>query len=624
MLYRGKTLEEALIIAEEDLGISREDFLYEFSEKKLGFFKKEVEIKVEITNKLKAEIINGEFIFHSGVGKVKIIPNKNCTLKVNGNNIYKNIDVDENDSIEILPNESPSKREFDIDIIDKGFKAILNVTLKPKTIYNVVNHSISDVITIETEESILENAPEITIDDVKQKLLEKEIKYGINFGNLKDISEGKVLIAEGRLPVKSIRDEIIYYFNTNDKRKTVEVNGKVDYYNIEEIESVEEGFILAELKEGVEGEKGVNIFGKTIEVDKKKTLTLKVGNGAEISEDGKTVKAVINGKPCLIGDKICVIPVYEVNGDADLKIGNIEFDGDILIKGNVKEGMKISAGRNMTIESSVLESSLHSKGSINIKGNLIASVVKAGNIQINELKYIEVLKKIKNFLSEAIDAVDNAHNILPKKYQVLNKCEIFKKIIDSKYIKEKLLLTNTLKEYPKLKLSLDIKNLLNEIFSVYQKVITYKDAEFSEIVNLSKNIEKFLETYEIKTTNSDVFIGYCQNSKIESSNNVYITGKGCYCTDIKAEGEVVINGFPGTYRSGSIYAKKGVYIKEIGSSAGIKSIIKTESFGQIKADTVYHNTLFIVGNYNYYVDEPIKNVNLYVKDGELVIEKFRA
>ncbi|MEG0641754.1 MAG: hypothetical protein RR515_04075, partial [Clostridium sp.] len=87
--------------------------------------------------------------------------------------------------------------------------------------------------------------------------------------------------------------------------------------------------------------------------------------------------------------------------------------------------------------------------------------------------------------------------------------------------------------------------------------------------------------------------------------------------------KVYIEGNPGTFRSGTIYAKEGVRIKEIGSSAGVKSIIKTGESGEIEAETIYHNTLLIIGKLNYYVDEAITKVKVYLKDGELKVDKFK-
>ena len=51
--------------------------------------------------------------------------------------------------------------------------------------------------------------------------------------------------------------------------------------------------------------------------------------------------------------KISVIPVIEVNGDVDLSTGNIEFVGNVIVRGSVQTGFFVKAGGDVEITGTV-------------------------------------------------------------------------------------------------------------------------------------------------------------------------------------------------------------------------------------------------------------------------------
>jgi uncharacterized protein (DUF342 family) len=100
---------------------------------------------------------------------------------------------------------------------------------------------------------------------------------------------------------------------------------------------------------------------------------------------------------------LCVFPVHNVNGDVDIKTGNIEFDGDIVITGDIREGLKIISGNNLTVYGSAAEAVINSGGNIRIDKNVISCNIKAGEKQINDLKAFEYIKTFNEFLSNAVN-----------------------------------------------------------------------------------------------------------------------------------------------------------------------------------------------------------------------------
>ena len=65
--------------------------------------------------------------------------------------------------------------------------------------------------------------------------------------------------------------------------------------------------------------------------------------------DDIRIVATIPGRPVLEKGVVSVAPVLTIPGDVDADTGNIRFDGDVIIRGSVREGLKVVAGRDIII-----------------------------------------------------------------------------------------------------------------------------------------------------------------------------------------------------------------------------------------------------------------------------------
>lgn len=120
-------------------------------------------------------------------------------------------------------------------------------------------------------------------------------------------------------------------------------NGTVDMHDFGEIEMVEVGEALMRRIPPVEGEPGFNVMGESVPAPTPQDRVLNVGEGTEISsKDENLLVASRRGVPLKIDSGMLVSDAYCV-GDVDLQTGNIEFDGTVVVKGSVKEGMQVKA-----------------------------------------------------------------------------------------------------------------------------------------------------------------------------------------------------------------------------------------------------------------------------------------
>jgi uncharacterized protein (DUF342 family) len=143
------------------------------------------------------------------------------------------------------------------------------------------------------------------------------------------------------------------------------------------------------------------------------------------------------------------------------------------------------------------------------------------------------------------------------------------------------------------------------------------------VITLKHFLKEFIEKYEIISTPADVTLNYSQNSNIFATNNVEVKGKGCYNTNITADNRIIFTGYPGIVRGGQLIARNGITVREVGSSAGVVTVLKTSKSGIIEAAVIYQNTIICVEEQIYRIDYPVKNLKAFMDKGDIVVEKLK-
>jgi uncharacterized protein (DUF342 family) len=188
-------------------------------------------------------------------------------------------------------------------------------------------------------------------------------------------------------------------------------DGRVDYRELNLIESVEKGRILCSLLPPMPGKAGKTVTGQDIPALDGKPAVLPKGRNVEVSEDGQSLYAVIDGQVCYAEGKVNVFSVYEVRGDVDTTTGNISFLGNVVVKGNVLSGFSIEASGNVEIWGVVEGATIEAGGDIILKrgmqgmgkgylksgGDIIAKYIEYSTIEAkNEIKAEAIMhSKIK-------------------------------------------------------------------------------------------------------------------------------------------------------------------------------------------------------------------------------------
>ena len=212
------------------------------------------------------------------------------------------------------------------------------------------------------------------IEPIKQLIKKRGIRYGIledgkirNFLQTCTDPHEKFIVAQGVAPSVGKPAEIKYHFNTEpDTAGVVNEDGSIDFRSRGDSPFVKRGQVLAEKSPMEQPKSGTDVFGETLLVSEVDDVPLQGGDGTELSEDGLTLTATITGQPSMdIKGVISVLESFTVKGDVDFKTGNINFSGNVVVTGTIKEGF--------TVECEELVANEINGGIIRIKGDLKVS-----------------------------------------------------------------------------------------------------------------------------------------------------------------------------------------------------------------------------------------------------------
>lgn len=203
-------------------------------------------------------------------------------------------------------------------------------------------------------------------------------------------------IAAGRPAEKGEDGKVVLLFNTQRSyAPTIAKDGSADYKSLKVFESVKEGETVATLVQPSEGVDGCTVKGRAIPAQRGRDSRFPKGKNVRVSEDGLSLLAVKSGRVDYIMDRIEVADVFRIAGDVDMGVGNIQFDGDVIVFGNVISGLTIEATGTVEIGGYVEASTIIAgkdiilkngmqgmeKGCLKAGGNIVARFMERSTVE---------------------------------------------------------------------------------------------------------------------------------------------------------------------------------------------------------------------------------------------------
>ncbi len=244
--------------------------------------------------------------------------------------------------------------------------------------YNPANDSVLSVEVVDQEmrAQIAISRPgaggtDLSAESVVEMLKNHGVTHGLKEEAIVELCDNPrygqtVIAAEGTKPINGEDAKIIFSFETDHSNvKLKEKNGRVDFRELNLVQNVVEGQILARKVPAKEGTPGMTVTGRYLPAKTGADTSIQAGKNTKLSEDEMTLTSLINGQVLIVADKINVEPMYVVPGNVNLKTGgNVIFLGTVLVRGSVEDGFKVKAAGNIEVLGNIGKCELDAEGDV--------------------------------------------------------------------------------------------------------------------------------------------------------------------------------------------------------------------------------------------------------------------
>lgn len=166
--------------------------------------------------------------------------------------------------------------------------------------------------------------------------------------------------------------------------------GLADYKHTNYVRQVYKDDVICDIMLPVEGQPGLKVDGSVLAPKPVKKAKVPKGANTVITEDGLRLISGIDGHLEYKREVFNVRPVLTVEGDVDYVVGNIEFNGDVHITGDVRENFSVSATGSVSIDGLVEAATVEAGGDLVISRGVVGdnrAMLRSGGCV--RVKYLE-------------------------------------------------------------------------------------------------------------------------------------------------------------------------------------------------------------------------------------------
>jgi uncharacterized protein (DUF342 family) len=269
--------------------------------------------------------------------------------------------------------------DFDSNIVEKLVDEAGSMYVKVADYnHNPANDSMASVEVDDSEMNVYitvlppgEGGADLQFDSFMSLMTQNRVYHGVLEDKLTELADRpvyreKILVAEGTKPINGKDAYIHYNFEVDQTKIKLKegANGKINFKELNIIQNVVQNQPLAKKMPPEDGVDGKTVTGKILPAKSGNDIPLPLGTNVHVGDDGDTIASDINGQVILANGKINVEPVLTIEGDVNLKTGNIIFLGTVIITGNVEDGFSVKAAGNIEVKGTVSKAELDAEGDI--------------------------------------------------------------------------------------------------------------------------------------------------------------------------------------------------------------------------------------------------------------------
>ena len=256
---------------------------------------------------------------------------------------------------------------------------------------------------------------DVTADAIEKSIKAQGVRCGIDEAKIAEFVDNPVYstpyeVASAVLPEDGKDSYVQYNFEIDqEKLKARESEkGNVDFKELNKIQNVVKGQVLATKIPATKGKGGKTLFGHYLEAKNGKDIVVQLGANCEFDKDGATIIASVDGQVLFVNNKITVEPLLTLDA-VNIKSGNVKFVGSVIIKGAVEDGFDVRASGTVDIGGTVGKCNIESEG-----GDVIihqgAFGKNEGSIKAGRSLYCKFVQEMKIEVEQNVVATDSLMN----------------------------------------------------------------------------------------------------------------------------------------------------------------------------------------------------------------------
>jgi hypothetical protein len=242
------------------------------------------------------------------------------------------------------------------------------------------------------------NGKPVSLEAAQAALAEGRVTFGIDWNAVKGcittcneqgIEVVDAVVARGRRPVDECPPFLVLSDKLTRREKAEEPTvGRVDFKERSLFTLVRKGDLLASREPKRDGVMGTSVRGDSVAFGRERIPSPLPGKNTAWQEG--SVVAACDGRFQVNADGFWVDEVLDIPGDVDLRVGNIDFPGDVVVHGEIRDGFVVKVGRSLLCTGCIGASRVECKGDLitqqGIVGKEKASIVVGGAA---EAKFLE-------------------------------------------------------------------------------------------------------------------------------------------------------------------------------------------------------------------------------------------
>ncbi|NRA40638.1 MAG: DUF342 domain-containing protein [Planctomycetes bacterium] len=207
----------------------------------------------------------------------------------------------------------------------------------------------------------------------------KNVIFGFIQEALENVSEPNtairtITVAQGQLPIDG-SDAYLEKFIDDSVKFTIAQDGSIDFKSASVFKNIQSGTELARLHAPGEPVAGMDILGNKIEAQSGAELAMEnlISEGACLSGTDSSIivaerDGIYNNNP---QGQIGILQLLVIDGNVDMKVGNIETPYPVIIKGDIKSGYIVKSGSDISVEGIIEDSKVTAAGNITVSKGII-------------------------------------------------------------------------------------------------------------------------------------------------------------------------------------------------------------------------------------------------------------